>query len=159
MKPLPTGRNFPAQEEAASLWTGWTWCCTRKQWNHQPSCISSSKCPFQTGRHSKQEDERKSREDLCNPNSPREDISDQNLHWNNKKRIWEAVPSSWDNEGAIRGEDGDHIPTRDQHAFHSTWEKTKILEYPSVLSRCVTKPWFLRSQSHLTTRDMLWIIQ
>ena len=43
MKPLPTGRNFPAQEEVASLWTGWTWCRTRKQWNHQPNCISSSK--------------------------------------------------------------------------------------------------------------------
>lgn len=46
------------------------------------------KCPFQTGHHSKQEDERKSREDLCNRNSHREEIPNQNLHWDNKKRIW-----------------------------------------------------------------------
>lgn len=35
----------------------------------------------------KQADERKSTEDLCNPNSAREEIPNQNLHWNNKKGI------------------------------------------------------------------------
>ena len=50
------------------------------------------------------------------------------------------------------------------HGVSKSWTRLSVwteLNWTELKcpSNCVTKPWFLRPQSHLTTRDMLWIIQ